>query len=182
MKNKFVISLMTVFIVCISSVTFAAVNPFIDVPEKHWAYDDVAELAADGIISDDYGDCTFKGNRMATRYEVAVMIANLYAKKEGTTVSAVSRISPYVDIPKNHWAYNAVDFITAYGIEEGYGDGTFLGNRNITHGELRTMLNNLFRVTDIDARMKDNPDDENDPVARYAVASTLNKVYKALFN
>ncbi|MBR2179869.1 MAG: S-layer homology domain-containing protein [Selenomonadaceae bacterium] len=182
MKKKLLTFLMTALIVCISSVAFAAINPFIDVPEKHWAYYDVAELAADGIISDDYGDCTFKGNRMATRYEVAVMIANLYAKKEGTTVSAVSRISPYVDIPKNHWAYDAVDFITAYGIEEGYGDATFLGNRNITHGELRTMLNNLFRVTGIDARMKDNPDNENEPITRYELASTLNKVYKALFN
>lgn len=44
MKNKFVIFLMAVLIVCISSVTFAATNPFSDVPADHWAYNAVTWL------------------------------------------------------------------------------------------------------------------------------------------
>lgn len=120
------------------------------------------------------------GNRSATRYEVAVMVANLYSKKTHTPITM--SLNPFSDLPKNHWAAKAVVTLAAAGIEEGYGDGTFLGNRNITHGELRTMLNNLFKMTGIDTSMKDNPDNENEPLTRYELAVTLNRVYKALFD
>ena len=33
-----------------SSTAFAATNPFKDLPEGHWAYDAVEQLAADGSI------------------------------------------------------------------------------------------------------------------------------------
>ena len=180
MKNKFVIFLMAVLIVCISSVAFAAMHPFSDVPDDHWAYNDVTDLANEGII-EAYMDGTFMGNKNATRYEVAVMVANLYSKKTHTPITM--SVNPFSDLPSNHWAAKSVTTLFEAGIEEGgYGDGTFLGNRNITHGELRTMINNLFRVTGIDARMKDNPDNENEPLTRYELAATLNRVYKALFN
>jgi hypothetical protein len=45
---------------------------FQDVPLDHWAYQAVAELAADGYIKG-YPDGTFKGNRPMTRYEIAVL-------------------------------------------------------------------------------------------------------------
>ena len=63
----------------ISSTTFAAANPFSDVPAGHWAYDAVAQLAAEGVI-EGYGDGTYLGNRNITRYEMAQMIAKAMAK------------------------------------------------------------------------------------------------------
>ena len=179
MKRKFVITMLTALIVCISSVTFAAANPFADVPTNHWAYYDVTELAANGII-DGYGDITFLGNRNATRYDVAVMVANIYSKKTHSSIRMSA--NPFADVPAGHWAAPSVTTLAAAGIEEGYGDGTFLGNRNITRGELRTMLNNLFRVTGVDASMRENKDNANETLTRYELAVTLNKVYKALFN
>ncbi|MBR1397130.1 MAG: S-layer homology domain-containing protein [Selenomonadaceae bacterium] len=180
MVKKCVITTMTALIVCISSVAFATTSQFSDVSESHWAYNDITNLANNGIISP-YEDGTFKGNRNATRYEVAVMVANLYSKKTHTSITM--GVNPFSDLPSNHWAAKSVTTLFEAGIEEGgYGDGTFLGNRNITHGELRNWLNNLFRVTGIDARMKDNPNNESEPITRYEIASTLNKVYKALFN
>lgn len=62
-----------------ASTTFAATNPFSDVPADHWAYDAVTQLAADGVI-EGYGDNTFKGNRNITRYEMAQMVAKAMAK------------------------------------------------------------------------------------------------------
>lgn len=49
-------------------------NPFVDVPSNHWAYDSLMALAAKGIVNS-YGDARFNGDRNATRYEAAVMIA-----------------------------------------------------------------------------------------------------------
>jgi hypothetical protein len=46
---------------------------FPDVPENHWAYEDVAVLAGNGIIKG-YPDGTFDGNRPMTRYEFASML------------------------------------------------------------------------------------------------------------
>ena len=148
MKRKFVISMLTALIVCISSVTFAAANPFSDIPSNHWAYDDVTELAAEGIV-EGYGDGTFLGNRNATRYDVAIMVAKLYSKKTHEPIAM--SFNPFSDLPSNHRAAEAVVTLARAGIEEGYGDGTFLGNRNITKGELRTMLNKLFRATGVKA-------------------------------
>ncbi len=38
----------------------------------------------------------------------------------------------FSDVPRGHWAYDAVTQLAADGVIEDYGDGTFLGNRNIT--------------------------------------------------
>ncbi|MGI6263016.1 MAG: S-layer homology domain-containing protein [Succiniclasticum sp.] len=56
-----------------------ASNPFSDVPAGHWAYDSIAKLAAAGVI-DGYGDTTFKGDRLMTRYEMAQIVAKAMAK------------------------------------------------------------------------------------------------------
>ncbi|MEW6277320.1 MAG: S-layer homology domain-containing protein, partial [Candidatus Eremiobacterota bacterium] len=54
---------------------------FPDVPENHWAKDAVAALAAKGLV-EGYPDGTFKGDRAATRWEVAMIVARLLAKME----------------------------------------------------------------------------------------------------
>ena len=79
MKKSVCSVLTTALVVGAASTTFAAANPFADVPADHWAYDAVAQLAADGVI-EGYGDTTFKGNRNITRYEMAQMVAKAMAK------------------------------------------------------------------------------------------------------
>ena len=59
----------------------AAANPFSDVPADHWAYDAVAQLAADGVI-EGYGDGTYRGENSITRYEMAQMVAKGMARME----------------------------------------------------------------------------------------------------
>ena len=87
MKKTLVSALTTALVVGAASTTFAAANPFSDVPADHWAYDAVTQLAADGVI-EGYGDTTFRGNQNITRYEMAQMIAKAMAK---TDVSAADK-------------------------------------------------------------------------------------------
>ncbi len=54
-------------------------NPFSDVPAGHWAYDSISKLAAAGVI-EGYGDETFRGDRLMTRYEMAQIVAKAMAK------------------------------------------------------------------------------------------------------
>ena len=79
MKKTLVSALTTALVVGAASTTFAAANPFSDVPADHWAYDAVSTLAADGVI-EGYGDTSFKGDRNITRYEMAQMVAKAMAK------------------------------------------------------------------------------------------------------
>ncbi len=55
-----------------------AANPFSDVPAGHWAYDSIEKLAAAGVI-DGYGDGTFGGDKLMTRYEMAQIVARAMA-------------------------------------------------------------------------------------------------------
>ena len=63
----------------VTASAYAANNPFSDVPAGHWAYDSVAKLAAAGVI-DGYGDSTFGGDKLMTRYEMAQITAKAMAK------------------------------------------------------------------------------------------------------
>ena len=87
MKKTIVSALTTALVVGAASTTFAAANPFSDVPADHWAYDAVSQLAADGVI-EGYGDTTFQGDKNITRYEMAQMVAKAMAK---TDVSAADK-------------------------------------------------------------------------------------------
>ena len=79
MKKSLVSALTTALVVGAASTTFAAANPFEDVPADHWAYDAISQLAADGVI-EGYGDGTYRGDQEITRYEMAQMIARAMAK------------------------------------------------------------------------------------------------------
>ncbi len=87
MKKTLVSALTTALVVGAASTTFAAANPFSDVPADHWAYDAVTQLAQDGVI-EGYGDNSFRGDRNITRYEMAQIVAKAMAK---TDVSAADK-------------------------------------------------------------------------------------------
>lgn len=81
MKKFLVTSLITTLIIGLSEITCAESNPFSDVPARHWAYQSVAKLANQGVI-EGYGDGTYRGDRLITRYEIAQMIAKAIARAE----------------------------------------------------------------------------------------------------
>ena len=107
MKKTLCSALTTALVAGVAGTTFAAANPFSDVPADHWAYDAVSQLAADGVI-EGYGDSTFKGNRNITRYEMAQMVAKAMAKNaSGVDKALVDKISAtiilqeYLECKKN---------------------------------------------------------------------------------
>ena len=79
MKKTLVSAITTALVVGAASTTFAAANPFSDVPRDSWAYDAVTKLAKEGVING-YGDGTFRGDTNITRYEMAQMVAKAMAK------------------------------------------------------------------------------------------------------
>jgi len=63
-------------------------GPFADVPQNHWAYDAVQQLAQRGIFTG-YPDGTFSGKRALTRYEFAVALQRMLQEVQ-RQVAAIS--------------------------------------------------------------------------------------------
>ncbi|MGV3617751.1 MAG: S-layer homology domain-containing protein [Fimbriimonas sp.] len=61
--------------------------------------------------------------------------------------SAMAQSGPPSDVPKDHWAYPAVENLFRLGILKGYPDGSFKGSRPATRFEMAGALNAAF--TDI---------------------------------
>ena len=58
----------------------------------------------------------------------------------GSSALVGAEANPFSDVPRDHWAYDAVTQLASDGVIEGYGDGTFRGDRNITRYEMAQMV------------------------------------------
>ncbi len=61
----------------------------------------------------------------------------------------------FADVPANHWAYEAVNELYAAGIVEGYPDGEYKGQRNLTRYEIAMIISRvLANIEEESAAMK----------------------------
>ncbi len=88
----------------------------------------VNELADGGVIAG-YNDNTFRPYSPVTRAEAAAMICRLM----GFEMKGVNGFS---DVPLNEWYYDPIGAVTEIGIVDGYDDGTFRPDNNITYHEM----------------------------------------------
>ncbi|SFL61698.1 UFO1_4202 family uranium-binding S-layer protein [Pelosinus propionicus] len=91
MNKKMVASLAAAMVLGVAGTSFAASNPFVDVPAKHWSYDAVTKLANAGIV-DGYGDGTFRGDKTISRYEMAQIVAKALAHSDKATAEQKASI------------------------------------------------------------------------------------------
>lgn len=86
-----------------------------------------------------YPDGTFKADRSLTRAELAAIIARLIGEY-GTTAKA------YLDVPKDHWAYDYINTVTKHGIFEGDESGKFRPNDPVSRGELAAVMTRYLQL------------------------------------
>lgn len=79
MKKVILGILILSFILSFSSFILAADFP--DLPEGHWSYEAVLQLARKGFV-EGYPDGLFKGDKPASRYEMALVVARVISKVE----------------------------------------------------------------------------------------------------
>ncbi len=117
---------------------------FSDVPSNDWAYGYIGYLEKYDIIKG-YSDGTFRPNDAVTRAEFVTMAVRYYAlfnevKKSDYTVN-------YTDLTKSYWAYSDIAYAKYIGWLNGYADGTFKGDNNITRAEVVTVTNHATERT-----------------------------------
>lgn len=57
-----------------------------------------------------------------------------------TSIQVMASEMKFSDLPSSHWAYNSVSEMVRKGVIEGYPDGTFRPESNVTRGEFCVML------------------------------------------
>jgi len=93
---------------------------------------------------DGYPDNTFKPLGYLTRAEAAVIFSKILVNKmENKTYT-----SKFSDVKSNDWYNNYVCFLSEQGILNGYPDGTFKPNANITRAELVSIVAKALNIND----------------------------------
>ncbi|MBR0094679.1 MAG: S-layer homology domain-containing protein [Synergistaceae bacterium] len=62
---------------------------------------------------------------------------------------AFSATNPFMDVPMNHWAYDAIGQLAAHGILSGYPDGLYKGKQPTTRYEMASALARALAVVDM---------------------------------
>lgn len=68
---------------------------------------------------------------------ISASLALAFALSVGATAFAAN---PFSDVPAKHWSYDAVAKLAAAGIVDGYGDGSFKGDKTMTRYEMATVV------------------------------------------
>ena len=105
-----------------------------DIKDGAWCCRAVATLTNAGVING-YTDGTFRPNAPITRAELATIIAR-FAKLDVNTKT-------FSDIT-GHWAQKNIELAVGNGWINGYEDGTFRPNNNITRAETFAMINRVL--------------------------------------
>lgn len=111
-----------------------------DVSADEWYYDAVQLLSAYKIV-EGYETGEFRPNASVTRAEFAAMVSRFDKLAESNKT--------FTDVTQEHWANKFIGSATTKGWVEGYPDGTFKPEQNITRAEVVTVTNRMLnRVAD----------------------------------
>lgn len=120
--------------VALSSVAFA--SNYSDVTEDSAYYEAVETLSKLNIFTG-YEDGTFKPEDTVTRAEMAALIARIQGYEETAKANANTI---FTDVPSENWASGYIAQATNQGILNGYGDGTFGPDDQVTYEQAVKMI------------------------------------------
>ncbi|MBO4422784.1 MAG: S-layer homology domain-containing protein [Clostridia bacterium] len=135
--------------------------PFTDIPMNHWAYEAVKHVYTRGYFSGTAQN-TFSPNMTMTRGMLAVVMYRMAGSP------AVSGENPFSDVASTAYYYNAVIWCSSNGIVNGYPDGTYLPNANITREQAAVLLYRYAQFRGYDVSVSGS-----DPLSGFSDASSV---------
>lgn len=145
-------------------VSNSMLTKFTDISSAHWAASAIAFNIDNSYMNGDGGSSTFRPDDKMTRAELAQMLYNLNVKKSET-----NNIS-FTDI-NGHWGKNAIEAMAKSAVINGYEDGTFKPNNNVTRAETVTMISRLF---DRSNQWTGNTSFDDVPQSHWAYSTIMN--------
>lgn len=113
---------------------------FTDVPEEHWAHDEIEILYECGIIGGD--NHKFYPDTPITRAELAALATRFNPDK---FPSSDVGDSPFKDVQDGKWYEDVVALAAANEWVSGYPDGTFKPEANVTRTETMAVINRVLQ-------------------------------------
>ena len=110
-----------------------------------WAKDPVA-AAVEAALLKGYpeadGSTTFRPARQVTRAELAVILSRVVVKELGEQQPAAASFADLEKIPT--WALDGINIAAEKGLVQGYPDGTFQPDKEVTRAEAAAMIARLL--------------------------------------
>ncbi|MNW53031.1 Cellulosome-anchoring protein precursor [compost metagenome] len=107
---------------------------------SHWGRDNIVLFARMGFLTG-YPDGTFKPDGNITRAEFAVIVSKIFSLQSSTDAAVFSDVG-------QHWAQPFIASLVTPGVINGYGDGTFRPNQNISRAEIIAIISRLVELKD----------------------------------
>ena len=125
-------------------VNYDALKKFSDVNQTSWYSTALAYLTDQGLLDGDGGK--FYPNRQITRAEISKILYNALLKydrdQEKKLVYGTNSFN-FTDI-SNNWSLEPIKQLATNNMIDGYGDGTFKSNQNITRAESVAIIAKVF--------------------------------------
>jgi hypothetical protein len=118
---------------------------FNDVGTGHWAYRYIEYCVGAGII-EGYPDGSYRPNAVVDRGQMAVYIARADAGGDGA-VPLDTDGATFTDVTDNNdwaWCCRHVEYCAAHGIVQGYLDGTYHPEREVTRDQMAVYVARAF--------------------------------------
>ena len=119
-----------------------------DVPQTHWAREDILVLANKFIVSGT-GEDTFDPDREISMAEFATLVVRALA------LSSEDTDLPFEDVASASWYSDAIAAAVEAGFVNGYADGSFRPSQEITRIELAIMIARAMAYAGADIELDD---------------------------
>ena len=120
-----------------ASAVVASGDKFNDVSADRWSANAIEFMASKKVVNG-YEDGSFKPENNLTRGEFAAMIARF----ANLTDTAASRT--FNDVDSSYWGFKNIMALNKAGYINGYEDGTFRPEANVTRAEVMTVINKII--------------------------------------
>ena len=131
-KKTLAMILALAMLLSLSTAVTAEGNPFVDVSEDAWYYEDVVNVAAAGIMKGI--DAThFAPESTLSRAMMATILWRLAGEPRGY-------ICDFTDVAEGEWYYDAVAWAKAVGLVTGVGNNKFAPNQALTREQMAAMI------------------------------------------
>jgi hypothetical protein len=116
-----------------------------DVPDSHWAYRYVEYAVAAGVVQG-YDATHYRPDTIVTRDQMAVFVARA---KGWVTIGEAMDTAPEVfsDVPAGFWSGTAVEACVAHGVVNGYSDGAYHPEREVTRDQMAVYVTRAFELS-----------------------------------
>ncbi|PKM52634.1 MAG: glycoside hydrolase [Firmicutes bacterium HGW-Firmicutes-7] len=115
------------------------IKSFKDVPNTHWAKDNIDIIVAHGIMQGMSSD-TFSPDQPLTREQMAMLLYRVLEQEPFTSIQNPS----FTDVETGSWSEEAINNMTSTGIYKGYPDSTFRPTNSTSRQEMATLMNRIL--------------------------------------